>query len=94
VTGYAAKAYLGGPRNTIYGPGYERIDMAFFKSFPTFREQSLQFRVDAFDVLNTPAYGQPDGGISSSGGLIAGTRYFSPNTPTSRFFQLAAKYFF
>ena len=94
ITGSAAKAYLGGPRNTIYGPGYERIDMAFFKSFPTLREQSFQLRVDAFDLLNTPAYGQPNGGIGSNGGLISGARYFSPNTPTSRFFQLALKYYF
>jgi hypothetical protein len=94
ITGSAARAYLGGPRNTIYGPGYERIDMALFKAFPTFREQFFQLRVDAFDVLNTPAYGQPNGSIGSSGGQIVGTRYFSPNTPTSRFFQLALKYYF
>jgi len=94
ITGQAARAYLGGPRNSIYGPGYERIDLSLFKSIPTLREQSVQFRVDAFDLLNTPAYGQPNGTIGTNGGLIAGARYFSANTPTSRFFQLALKYLF
>lgn len=94
VTGYAALAYLGGRRNQAYGPGYQRIDMSVFKAFPTFREQYFQFRADAFNLLNTPAYGQPNGGIGSNGGQISGARYFQPNTPDARFFQLALKYVF
>ena len=94
VTGIAALPYLGGRRNQAYGPGYERIDMSIFKAFPTFREQYFQFRADAFNLLNTPAYGNPNGGIGSNGGQISGSRYFQPNTPDARFFQLALKYVF
>jgi len=95
VTGAAALAYLGSPRGQTYGPGYDRVDMSLFKSFPTFREQYLQFRADIFNVLNTPGYGNPSNtGISSSGGQITYARTFQSNTPDSRFFQLALRYAF
>ena len=95
VTGVAALPYLGSPREQTYNPGYVRLDMSLFKSFPTFREQALQFRADVFNLLNTPAYGYPSNlGISSNGGLITAARSFSANTPDSRFFQFALKYTF
>ncbi len=94
ITGDQALSLLGGRRNNVFGPGYERIDMSIFKSFPVFREQSLQFRADAFNLLNTPAYGTPNNGIGSNGGQITSARNFQPNTPDARFFQLALKYIF
>ncbi len=94
VSGPAAYAYVGQNRGQAYGPGYERIDMSLFKSFSTFREQALQLRMDVFNLLNTPAYGNPSTGIASNGGLITGARYFQANTPDSRFFQFALKYTF
>lgn len=95
VTGSAALPYLGSPRGQIYGPGYVRVDASVFKSFPTFREQYLQFRADIFNALNTPAYGDPsNAGISSNGGLITGARSFQSYTPDSRFFQFSLKYEF
>jgi Carboxypeptidase regulatory-like domain/TonB-dependent Receptor Plug Domain len=95
VSGAAALAYVGSPRGQTYGPGYVRTDISLFKSVPTFREQSLQFRADIFNVLNTPGYGDPsNSGISSQGGQITGARSFQSNTPDSRFFQFALKYAF
>jgi hypothetical protein len=70
VTGDQPLSLLGGRRNQAFGPGYERIDMSIFKSFPIFHEQALQFRADAFNLLNTPAYGTPNGSIGSNGGQI------------------------
>ena len=86
--------FLGTPRNQIYGPGYERINMSLFKNFDTFENQYLQFRVDAFNVFNTPAFGQPNGSINSNGGVISSTRSLGAFTPNSRFLQLALKYYF
>jgi len=95
VSGQAAYAYVGSNRGQVYGPGYERVDASLFKSFRTFREQNLQFRADIFNVLNTPGYGNPSTtNISSTGGLITGSRTFQSNTPDSRFFQFALKYTF
>ncbi len=95
ITGASALPYLGGVRNNAYGPGYERIDMSLFKNFTTFREQSVQFRIDAFNVFNTTSYALP--GIANNGntgGQIQGSRTFQNFTPDSRFFQFAGRYFF
>jgi hypothetical protein len=86
--------YLGPARNQIYGPGYNRINMSLFKSFPTFESQHLDFRADAFNLFNTPAFNNPNGGINSNGGLISGTHNMGTFTPNSRFLQLALKYVF
>lgn len=94
ITGSAALAYLGGVRNQAYGPGYERVDMSLFKSFPVLREQSVQFRADIFNLFNTPAYGTPNGTIGSNGGLISSTRSLQTYSPDARFFQFALKYLF
>lgn len=95
VSGPAALAYLGSPRNQVNAPGYDRVNMSLFKSFPTWREQNLQFRADAFNLLNTPAYGEPSNtGIGPNGGQITGARFFQNFTPDSRFFQFALKYNF
>jgi hypothetical protein len=95
VSGAAALAYLGDARGQTTGPGYERIDASLFKSFRTFHEQTLQFRTDVFNLLNTPGYGDPgNSGISTNGGQITGLRTFQSNTPDSRFFQFSLKYLF
>ncbi|MCL5262757.1 MAG: carboxypeptidase regulatory-like domain-containing protein [Acidobacteria bacterium] len=86
---------LGGRRNQIYGPGYERINMSVFKNFPTWRSQYLQFRADIFNLFNTPSYGIPSvSNDSSSGGQITGPRFFQNFTPDARFVQFALKYEF
>ncbi len=88
-------AYLGGKRNEIYGPGYERIDMSIFKNFPTYHSQYLEFRTDIFNVLNTPAYGNPSvTNDNTNGGQITTARSFQAFMPDARFFQFSAKYVF
>jgi len=95
ITGLAALPYLGGTRNTTYGPGYDRVDMSLFKNFHTFREQSFQLRADGFNILNSASFGQPsDASDGNNGGKITGPRFFQNFTPDSRFFQFAAKYIF
>lgn len=88
-------AFLGGKRNQIPGPGYERINMSLFKDFSTYRAQYLEFRVDIFNVLNTPSYGDPGvTNLNPNGGEIFGPQFFQSFTPDARFFQLSAKYVF
>jgi len=90
-----ALQYLGGKRNEIYGPGYERVNMSAFKDFTTWREQYLEFRADMFNLFNTPAYGQPNvTNLNSNGGQITSPRTFQNDTPDARFFQFAMKYVF
>jgi hypothetical protein len=88
-------SYLGGRRNNVYGPGLTRVNMSVFKNFRTFRQERIQFRVDAFNVFNTPAYNTPSTATDgSNGGQITTARTLQNLTPDARFFQLSAKYIF
>jgi hypothetical protein len=90
-----AIAFLGGRSNNVYGPGYYQVNMSLFKSFPTWREQYLQFRADGFNVLNHPTLGNPSStNNNANGGNITGPKFFQSNTPDARFFQLSLKYAF
>jgi hypothetical protein len=62
-------------RNAFRGPGYFQNNFSVFKRFTVYRETSLEFRVDAFQLTNTPQFGQPNGSgvTSSSFGTITGT---------------------
>jgi hypothetical protein len=90
-----ALGYLGGRRNAVSGPGYERINMSIFKQFKTWREQALEFRTDIFNLFNTPSLGNPSNtGIGTNGGQITSTRGLQKYAPDSRFFQLSLRYNF
>jgi len=54
-------------RNSVYGPGFANMDLALAKNTKVSEKLNLQLRVDVFDVLNHPNYGQP--GVS--GGFLA-----------------------
>ena len=62
-------------RNQFRGPGYLQDNFSIFKRFALYRETGLEIRVDAFQLSNTPQFGQPNGGgvTSSSFGTITGT---------------------
>ena len=95
VTDKATAISLLGPvQNNVYGPGYYQVNMSLFKSFPVWREQNLQFRADAFNVLNHPTLGTPNESMNANGGNISGPKFFQNNTPDARFFQLSLKYTF
>ncbi len=81
-------------RNILFGPGTRQFDLSLFKEF-YFSEQAgkhLQFRAEAFNVLNTPQFNNPNaqignpaaGTISSAGAPLLFQR-------TSRQIQLALK---
>ncbi|MGD0617123.1 MAG: carboxypeptidase regulatory-like domain-containing protein [Bryobacteraceae bacterium] len=83
-------------RNTLYGPGTKQLDFSTFKSF-AFNEgkQSLQFRAEAFNLLNTPQLNNPSATIGAAG---AGT-IISAGSPftfqrLSREVQFALKLYF
>ncbi len=95
VTGTAAAlTYLGGRANILRGPGVGRVNMSMFKAFPVWHENTIEFRADAFNLLNTPSYSVGTSNDGPTGGLITGTQSFQNNTPDARFFQISAKYKF
>lgn len=52
-------------RNLLYGPGNTNEDVSLFKVLTLPREMKLQIRIEAFNVLNTPHYGNPDANLAS-----------------------------
>ncbi len=87
--------YAGGKRDNASGPGYERVNMSIFKTFPIYREENLTFRADIFNVFNTPSLGLPASTNTSTGsGYITGPRSLQEYAPDSRFFQLSLRYAF
>ncbi len=60
-------------RNQFRGPGYFSDNLSLFKNFHIFREASLEARMDAFNLTNTPAFGLPNASLGSNLGKITGT---------------------
>ena len=97
LTDFAAvRPYLGDRPQQINGPGFNRVDASIFKHFamPWNEAQTLTFRVDAFNALNHPAFGDPSTGVQDNAGQITGTKTFQNFTVDSRAFQFSLKYSF
>ncbi len=76
------------PRNGLRGPAFWATDFGIRKTVPLSGAQRLQFRVEAFNVLNHPNWNGPNSNpTSGSFGLITGKN-------GERKLQLAAKYVF
>ncbi len=63
-------------RNTAVGPGILALDFAAHKEFqmPYNEQHGLQFRFEAFNVMNHPVWANPNGNVLSTGfEVITGT---------------------
>jgi hypothetical protein len=97
VTGYANVApFFGTTRNDVSGPGNWRLNASLFKDFKTWREHYVEFRADAFNLLNHPSFGNPGGGtnIGANSVALTGPGANQTNTIDARAFQLSGKYVF
>jgi hypothetical protein len=75
-------------RNPVRGPGYRNVDLAASRRVRFRRGTSVELRVEAFNLLNNPAFANPNGVVGSAAfGTIA-----SAGDP--RVIQLAVKYSF
>ena len=78
-------------RNTAIGPRFSTFDFSAHKEFrmPYSENHLLQFRFEAFNLLNHPVWGAPNSNIRSSGfGTVTGTAV------AMRQLQMALKYVF
>ena len=48
-------------RNPVRGPGWRNLDLALLRTLPLAGCAALEFRLEAFNVTNTPALGAPNG---------------------------------
>ena len=93
--GAPAPNTFGNARNgNVRGPGYLNVDMSAFKDFPTFREQTVGFRFDAFNAFNIASYGNPDANINDSNFGNISNQGAGAVRSTERRFQFSANYRF
>ncbi len=87
----AAGQYGNMGRDTIEGPGFWDLDVALSRNFPLTERQRLDFRAEAFNVLNHARFNNPGSTMTalSSFGVIQSTEAQDP-----RILQLALKYNF
>lgn len=82
------------PRDFLFGPGYTNEDFSLFKVFTVRERYSLQLRAEAFNALNTPHYGQPNGNLAAGvpmNGQLGGFGSIDTQVGNSRVMQFAAK---
>jgi hypothetical protein len=75
----------------FYGPGMINADLTVQKKLELTEKKSLDFRIDAFNVLNHPQYFGPD---SVDGDISSGTFGQIINAQNPRFMQAAVKFHF
>ncbi|QEE29079.1 TonB-dependent receptor [Terriglobus albidus] len=81
-------------RNQLYGPGLQRVDLSLFKNFDLTERVKLEFRTEAFNVLNTAQFVNPLSSLSlSAGAPVAtfGTIASTANAYNPRLIQFAAR---
>ena len=77
------------PRNMLYGPHFRHFDFSLGKEFVLAESKSLQFRMENFNLTNTPNFDLPNAQMGNGNfGTISATR-FAP-----RQIQLALKLLF
>ncbi|MEA2539764.1 MAG: hypothetical protein QOH35_1130, partial [Acidobacteriaceae bacterium] len=97
-------------KNPLYGPHYRHVDLSFFKSFPVYRETTLQFRAESFNITNVANFASPNNTNSNNtllsshvGNSDTYTTQYTNNLGTlnatsanynPRLFQFALKYQF
>lgn len=65
-------------RNILRGPGASNLDFAIFKNFALTERYKAQFRFQAYNLTNTPHFGNPNSNLSrSTFGQITSTVPFS-----------------
>jgi hypothetical protein len=82
-------------RNAITGPGFADIDLSGAKDTKITERVMFKLRIDAFDILNHPNFGQPSGNTTSSTfGQISSTRFATSDGGSSRQLQISGKFVF
>ena len=62
-TAFASPApflYGNAGRDILFGPGRTNLDTSLFKDFRPLEQLTVQFRAEAFNLMNHPQFGQPE----------------------------------
>jgi hypothetical protein len=80
-------------RNSLFGPDFRHVDLSIFKDFPVTERVNLQFRVETFNISNTPSFFIANNNSSnqSFGNAAFGTISATDPNYTPRQYQFALK---
>jgi hypothetical protein len=82
-------------RNILSSPGFQDVDFSIAKNTAIKERVSLQFRAEAFNLLNHPNFTQPQNSLTASTfGQITATRTARGDLGSSRQLQLGLKLIF
>jgi hypothetical protein len=97
IAGTCANKLGNAGRNTLIGPGLVNLDFSLMKSNPLrfiSEKADLQFRVEAYNVLNRPDFSPPTDNLTlydSGGNAVSGAGTIDQTTVTAREIQVALK---
>jgi len=80
-------------RNSLFGPDFRHVDLSLFKNFPVTERVNLQFRVESFNISNTPNFfiANNNSGNQSFGNASFGTISATDPNYTPRQYQFVLK---
>jgi len=79
-------------RNSVFGPHLFNMDLAVQKDFPIREMATVQFRMDAFNVVNHINFGSPGGNIDQNGAIGNGPFPDGSSHPRQLQFSLRAQF--
>ncbi len=83
-------------RNSLFGPHFRHVDLSLFKDFPVTERATIQFRVESFNISNTPNFFVANNNSSNQtfGNAAFGTISATDPNYTPRQYQFVLKVLF
>jgi hypothetical protein len=83
-------------RNSLFGPDFRHVDLSLFKNFPVTERVNVQFRVETFNISNTPSFyiQNNNAGNQAFGNAAFGSISATDPNYTPRQYQFALKVLF
>ena len=81
-------------RGVYHGPGLATVDLSLFKTTAISERINLQFRAEAFNLLNHANYGTPNATVFSARRVNSSAGLITTTATTSRQIQLGLKLIF
>ena len=78
--------------NSMRGPGFANFDMSVFREFGLGGGRAVQFRMEIFNLTNTPHFANPQNSVNASNfGIISGTANSGREGIDERLFRLGLR---
>jgi hypothetical protein len=87
-------------RNQVFGPGYKVVNWSVQKNIHLTDKETLELHGDAFNLLNSAEFTNPDGNLGDRGSLVNGSytgnfgKVLGTEVYSNREIQLAARFTF